>query len=153
MIGACAAFAFTPFVVGEGDVVPFLVISILTGIAVGADLVLPAAIQADVVDVDTQASGEQRTGFFFALWGIATKLAFALAALSLPILHAAGFDATALNIHGQTANAPGALQTLIVLYAVVPIGLKAVAMALMWNFPLNAVQQSRVRAEIEGSGP
>lgn len=153
MVGACAAFAFTPFVVGEGDLVPFLVISILTGIAVGADLVLPAAIQADVVDVDTQASGEQRTGFFFALWGIATKLAFALAALSLPILHAAGFDASAFDADGRTANGPGGLQMLMLLYAVVPIGLKLAAMALMWNFPLNAVQQSRVRAEIEGSDP
>ena len=40
---------------------------------------LPPAIQADVIDVDTAASGEQRSGLYFATWGLATKLALALA--------------------------------------------------------------------------
>lgn len=149
MTVACVVFAFTPFVVGEGDGVPFLVISILSGLGVGADLVLPAAIQADVVDVDTQASGEQRTGLFFALWGIATKLAFALAALSLPILSAAGFAADALGPDGKTQNTADALGALTLLYAVVPVGLKLIAIALMWNFPLDAARQAAVRAKIE----
>jgi Na+/melibiose symporter-like transporter len=150
MIGACAVFAFTPFVVGEGDIEAFLVISILSGIAVGADLVLPAAIQADVVDIDTAASGEQRTGLFFALWGIATKLAFALAALSLPLLSAAGFDATAFDAAGKTANGQDALFALMLLYAVVPVALKSLAIALVWNFPLDAARQHEVRSKIEG---
>ncbi|MFM9862893.1 MAG: MFS transporter [Micropepsaceae bacterium] len=149
MIVACGAFMFTPFVVGEGDVVPFLIISIISGIGFGADLVLPSAIQADVVDVDTRASGEQRTGLFFALWGIATKLSFALAAAALPVLHAVGFDATALDAAGKSTNAPEALLTLTLLYAAVPVALKVVAMALMWNFPLDAERQKSIRAEIE----
>jgi glycoside/pentoside/hexuronide:cation symporter, GPH family len=149
MIFACAVFAFTPFVVGQGDIIPFLVISILSGVSVGADLVIPASIQADVVDVDTQASGEQRTGLFFALWGIATKLAFALAALSLPILSAAGFAADALSSEGKTQNTPEALLALTFLYAIVPVGLKLIAIALMWNFPLDAARQAAVRAKIE----
>ena len=151
MVVACAAFAFTPFVVGEGDVVPFLIISIVSGFGFGADLVLPAAIQADVVDVDTQASGEQRTGLFFALWGIATKLSFALAAVSLPILHAVGFDADAFLPSGRSANAPEALFALTMLYAALPIAMKLIAMALMWNFPLDAARQREVRAQIEAA--
>jgi glycoside/pentoside/hexuronide:cation symporter, GPH family len=149
MIVACTVFAFTPFIVGPGDVVPFLVISILSGLCVGADMVLPASIQADVVDVDTEASGEQRTGLFFALWGIATKLAFALAALSLPILSVAGFAADAITPDGQTQNGAQALLALTVLYAVVPVGLKLIAIVLMWNFPLDAARQAEVRAKIE----
>lgn len=149
MVVACGAFAFTPFVVGQGDVVAFLIISIVSGIGFGADLVLPSAIQADVVDVDTRASGEQRTGLFFALWGIATKLSFALAAVSLPILHAVGFDASALDGSGQSGNESSTLLVLTLLYAVVPIALKLVAMAMMWNFPLDAERQRAIRAEIE----
>lgn len=149
MVVACGAFAFTPFVVGPGDVTAFLIISIVSGIGFGADLVLPSAIQADVVDVDTRVSGEQRTGLFFALWGIATKLSFALAALSLPILHAVGFDATALDTSGRSTNDANALFVLTLLYAVVPIALKLVAMAMMWNFPLDAGRQRAIRAEIE----
>ena len=146
---ACGAFAFTPFVVGEGDIVAFAIISIISGMGVGADLVLPASIQADVVDADTVASGEQRTGLFFALWGIATKLAFALAAVSLPVLHMAGFRADALGPDGLSTNAPDALLALTLLYAAVPIAIKLVAMAMMWNFPLDLEKQRAIRAELE----
>ena len=149
MTVACGAFAFTPFVVGQGDVVAFAIISIVSGMGVGADLVLPASIQADVVDADTQASGEQRTGLFFALWGIATKLAFALAALSLPVLHVAGFRADALGADGLSTNAPDALLALTLLYAAVPIAIKLVAMAMMWNFPLDIEKQRAIRGELE----
>jgi Na+/melibiose symporter-like transporter len=146
---ACGAFAFTPFVVGEGDIVAFAIISIVSGMGVGADLVLPASIQADVVDADTQASGEQRTGLFFALWGIATKLAFALAAAALPVLHLAGFRADAIDGTGLSTNTPDALLVLTLLYAAVPIAIKLVAMAMMWNFPLDVEQQRAIRAELE----
>jgi glycoside/pentoside/hexuronide:cation symporter, GPH family len=149
MAVACGAFAFTPFVVGEGDVIPFLIISIISGIGFGADLVLPSAIQADVVDVDTKSSGEQRTGLFFALWGIATKLSFALAAVSLPVLHWVGFDATAFDAAGKSTNEPAALLALAMLYAALPVALKLIAMAMMWNFPLNAERQREIRSEIE----
>jgi GPH family glycoside/pentoside/hexuronide:cation symporter len=88
-------------------------------------------------------------GLFFALWGIATKLAFALAALSLPILSAAGFAADALSPDGKTQNTAEALGALTLLYAVVPVGLKLIAIALMWNFPLDAARQAAVRAKIE----
>jgi Na+/melibiose symporter-like transporter len=149
MVLACGAFAFTPFVVGAGDVVPFLVISVVSGMGVGADLVLPAAIQADVVDADTLASGEQRTGLFFALWGIATKLAFALAAIAFPVLHMIGFKADALGADGLSTNSAESLFALTILYSVVPIAIKLVAMSIMWNFPLDAERQRAIRAEIE----
>ena len=146
---ACAAFAFTPFVVGQGDIVPFLIISIVSGMGVGADLVLPSAIQADVVDADTQMSGEQRTGLFFALWAMATKLALALSAVALPILHFAGFDATALDAAGQSTNSSSALFSLMLLYSALPIGVKLIAMAMMWNFPIDASRQREIRRQIE----
>jgi glycoside/pentoside/hexuronide:cation symporter, GPH family len=150
MILACAAFAFTPFVVGDGDVLAFLIISIVSGAGVGADLVLPASIQADVVDADTRMSGEQRTGLFFALWALATKLAFALSAGALPVLHFWGFRADGFDAAGRTTNTPEALFVLALLYAGVPIVIKLVAMAMMWNFPLDAAHQRAIREEIEG---
>ena len=70
-------FAPAPFL-GEGSVAVFALVCIGTGFALGADLMLPPAIQADVIDVDTAASGEQRSGLYFAAWGLATKLALAL---------------------------------------------------------------------------
>jgi Na+/melibiose symporter-like transporter len=151
MVLACTAFAFTPFVVGQGDIVPFLVICVVSGFGVGADLVLPAAIQADVVDADIAATGQQRTGLFFALWALATKLSLALSALALPVLSYWNFDATALSPSGESLNAPDALLALTLLYAAVPIVVKFAAIGLMWNFPLDAVSLQSIRGKISAA--
>ncbi len=59
----------------------------LTGFALGADLMLPPSIQADVVDVDTAASGEQRSGLYFRALALAQKAALALAVgIAFPLL-------------------------------------------------------------------
>ena len=41
------------------------------------------------------------------------------------------------------------LLALAILYAWVPIALKLVAVAIMWNFPLDEAEQGRLRASIE----
>jgi Na+/melibiose symporter-like transporter len=148
---ACAAFAFVPFL-GDGDLLGFLIICLVSGAGVGADLVLPASIQADVIDADTQISGEERAGLFFALWGIATKSAFALAALSMPILAFYDFSADALDLAERSLNSSEALSALVILYAVVPVAIKLIAIALMWRFPLNETRQHAIRASLDARG-
>jgi len=141
MVWACLAFAAVPFL-GPGDSTAFLIICVLTGLAFGADLALPPAIQADVVDVDTAAGGGQRTGLYFALWGMATKLAFAAAVgIAFPLLDLFGFDPAG-------DNDAAALFALAALYALVPIGFKLAAIALMWRFPLSPERQRALRARI-----
>ena len=74
------------------------VITALTGLALGADLALPPSMQADVVDLDTAETGDQRTGVFFALWSVATKAALAITGgLALILLDRAGFEAVGDN--------------------------------------------------------
>ncbi len=141
-----ASVLFAPAVLlGQGDVMWFTVISIATGIALGADLSLPPAIQADVVDNDTATNGEQRTGVFFALWSVATKAALAIAGgTALIILDLSGFVTG-----GQ--NDEAALFTLAALYALAPAVLKIIAVAIMWNFPLGEAQQRALRSKIESA--
>jgi Na+/melibiose symporter-like transporter len=140
MLAACGVFAFVPFL-GAGDLPQFLAICLLTGLCFGADLALPASMQADVVDVDTLGGGGQRTGLYFAVWSVATKLALALApAFAFPLLDAANF------VHGgETTQGHFALG---VLYAWVPVAFKLLAAWLVWNFPLDAAAQTRLRARI-----
>ena len=88
--------------------------------ALGADLALPPAMQADVIDFDRLRTGQERAGLFFALWSMSTKLALALAVgLAFPALSALGFVAGA-------DNDPDALLWLAVIYAGAPSVLKAV---------------------------
>lgn len=145
MVWNCVCFAPAVFL-GAGDVFAFGVICVVTGFALGADLALPPAIQADVVDKDTAETGEQRTGLFFALWSVATKAALALSGgAALIILDLAGFQS-------EAENGEGALLTLAALYALAPVALKLVAVVMMWNFPLGRAEQSRFRDEIEAKG-
>jgi hypothetical protein len=97
-------FVAVPFL-GPGDVWPFLAVCIATGLCLGADLALPGSMQADVVDLDTLQAGSQRTGLFFALWGMATKLALALAVgVAFPVLDLVGFDARAVTDDARASN-------------------------------------------------
>ncbi|WP_198671166.1 MFS transporter [Oceanibium sediminis] len=142
MIYAAIIFS-TALLLGPGDVAAFAVICVLSGAALGADLALPSAMQADLVDLDTARSGQQRTGAFFALWSLATKFALALAGgAALILLEGAGFSANGDN--GTTA-----LWSLALLYALAPIVLKMIAVAMMWGFPLDAARQAELRARIE----
>ena len=145
MLVACLFFAAAPFL-GAGDVAAFAVVCTGTGLALGADLLLPPAMQADVIDIDTARTGAQRAGLYFAIWGFATKLALAFAVgMAFPLLALSGFDPAA-----GLATA-GGLQMLGLLYAVAPIMLKLCAVALVWNFPVDAASQARVRAQIDGA--
>ncbi len=145
MIWSCLFFALVPLL-GPGDVWWFLAVCVLTGVSLGADLVLPGAMQADVVDLDAAESGRQRTGLFFALWGMATKLALALAVgLAFPLLDLAGFNAGAQN--------PGeALLVLAALYSLVPVIFKTAAIVLMAGYPITAERQAELRDRIMRQG-
>ncbi|MET0749256.1 MAG: MFS transporter [Rhizobium sp.] len=145
MIVACGAFVAAPLL-PVGSLYGFGAICVITGLMLGFDLSLPPAIQADVIDVDTARSGTQRSGLYFAAWGLATKLSLAAGVgLIFPLLSAFGFDATA-----GAGNRPEALWTLAIAYAWIPIVLKLIAVTLMWNFPLDEDAHKLLRAEIDG---
>ena len=128
MIFACVIFLSVPFIIGEGDITAFLIICILTGLTLGADLALPASCQADVVDVDRAKTGQRRTGLFFAMWSMTTKLSLALSAgIFLPLLALTGFD----EVTGDNDFA------LPYFYAFIPVLLKIPAIYLMWHYDLS----------------
>ncbi|MQX37165.1 MFS transporter [Roseospira navarrensis] len=148
MVLACLSFVWVP-ALGPGDVWPFLVICVLTGAALGADLVLPPAMQADVIDLDALRTGQRREGIFFALWGMGTKGALALAVgLAFPILDWVGFKADA----AVGTNTPMALATLAGLYALAPVVLKLGVLALVWNHPMTRRRQAIIRKRLTRLG-
>lgn len=126
MLSASLVFAFVPLL-GPGDLAAFAVICLLSGLSLGADLALPASIQADIIAADRRAVGRWRSGLFLAVWSMASKLALALAAgIALPLLELAGFRTDGAN--------PGtALLALALLYAALPVVLKLGATALVWR--------------------
>lgn len=141
VIGSCVCFAGAPFL-GAGDTRLYAAIVIGTGLMIGADLTLPTAINGDLIEWDELENGQRRPGLFFALWGTASKLAFALAVgLVFPALEFAGFDAA-------SDNPPGPLRLLAILYAAPSLICKGVAIALLWHFPIDEAQHERIRSAL-----
>jgi Na+/melibiose symporter-like transporter len=97
---------------GLGDLLPYAVVCIAAGAALGADLALPPVLLG-------QSLGERLgAGAGFGLFTLLGKLALALAGLSLPLL-------AWLDYHpGQGGGA-----SLVLAYAVLPCILKLLAMA------------------------
>ena len=124
MLLAIASFAGV-LALGPGDTLPFALICLASGATIGADLTLLPALFARRMGQIAPNAGQG-----FGLWSFTTKftLAFAAAVL-LPALDAAGF------VSGGENDAT-ALQTLTLLYALVPCLLKAVAVALLLATPL-----------------
>jgi glycoside/pentoside/hexuronide:cation symporter, GPH family len=122
MLLAVGAFVWAWFL-GAGDVVAFCAVCVLSGLAFGADLALPASLLADVIDDDEGQDGRP-DGAYFGLWHLLEKLALALAAgIALPLLQWLGY------VPG-TAAASGA--ALSVVYALLPCAIKLAAALLLW---------------------
>ena len=122
MLLAIAVFVWTAFL-GAGDVVPFLVVCALSGVALGTDLALPSALLAGVIAAEGDSG--QHEGAYFGWWNFATKLNLALAAgLALPLLGWWGYTPGTRSDDG--------LHTLGLAYAVLPCALKLLAAAALY---------------------
>jgi Na+/melibiose symporter-like transporter len=104
---------------GSNDLALFAVICIASGLALGADLALPAAIAADLGERQGQA------GACFGVWNLVAKLNLALAAgLALPLL----------ALLGYVPGSGEGLASLTFAYALLPLGFKALAGILLWRW-------------------
>lgn len=121
MLLAVACFGWTAGL-GSGQVAAFAVICALSGIALGADLALPGALLAQLVE--RQGAQGRHEGAYLGWWNLATKLNLALAAgAALPLLQWAGYQ--------PGTRDPQALQHLAWAYALLPCALKLLAAGLL----------------------
>lgn len=122
MVVAVITFVWA-FSLGAGDIVPFVIVCVLSGAALGADLSLPPALLADRIDhVGDQAIASR----YFSGAAFFAKASFALATgLTLPMLDALGY------VPGQPAVAEIGIY-LSGVYALVPCAIKITAA--VWLF-------------------
>jgi len=116
---AIASFLGAAFL-GAGDGAAFAVICLMSGAALGADMVLLPALFSIVL---TRAKIDPSTAFGW--WSLVGKIGLAVAAFTLlPWLEMVGFEP-------NTENTPAALERLTLAYAVIPLFLKLGAIALV----------------------
>jgi Na+/melibiose symporter-like transporter len=126
-----------------GDTTTLIVTIVIRGSSFASILFLANSIAADVIDVDTLASGEQRSGLFFAVWGMATKLSLAIGVLLGTTLPAAfGYDPSA-------HLTPTAVQArLMAIYGGVPAVLMVLGALFLHRFPITRERHAEVRAAL-----
>jgi Na+/melibiose symporter-like transporter len=129
----------------EGDTIALIAVVAIRGSSFASLLFLANSIAADVIDLDTLVSGEQRSGLYFAVWGMTTKLSLALGVLLGTALPAAfGYDPTA-EITGPLVQT-----RLMAIYGGVPALLMAVGALFLRGFPVTRERHAAVRAELAG---
>ena len=130
---------------GQGDfwfMMPFAVIS---AFGTGSFIALPNSMKADVIDIDTARTGENRAAQYFSAWSLATKGASSFGAtLGLWALGWIGFDASI-----GPANTPEAIQGIKYVYTFLPSAIFIIAGIVIWNYPITKERQTRIRAAID----
>jgi len=123
MLLAIAAFVWAA-TLSSGSLVGYLAVCVASGLALGADLALPSALLAGVI----QRAGHsgRSEGAYFGWWNFAIKLNLAIAAgVALPLLAAFGYS--------PGARDDAALSALTLAYCLLPCALKLLAAALLWR--------------------
>jgi Na+/melibiose symporter-like transporter len=125
----------------------FIIIMCLKGSAIGALSALPSAMAADVVDVDTATTGEQRAGAYFSIWSMVRKAAYALGVtIGLSMAVYFGFDS--LADPRATTNSEFTLIMVACIYSVIPAMFQFIGMPLLWIYPLTEAKVKEIQAKI-----
>jgi Na+/melibiose symporter-like transporter len=129
---------------GWGDFWWMIPISIVSGFAGGAFAALPNSMKADVIDLDTMMSGDNRSASFFATWSFTAKMSAAVGGwIALNVLGIIGFDPQL-----GAGNSEQHMLGLRVLFTIPPAILFFTAAAIVWNYPITAERHTRMRATI-----
>ena len=115
MASASFFFAFVPFL-GQGDLYLFTAITLFSGLSLGADMALPASMQADIA--------HKSAGSLFGFFAMLTKLSLAFGV---------GLSFGVLGFFDFNAQAPSetSLVVLSLLYGLSPVVLKLSAIIIL----------------------
>ena len=130
------------FFLGEGDMLPFVVLILYTGTNLGAHLV-QASMQADVIDYDELHTGKRREAQYASFWAIIPKfVAIPSAAIPLAILAAIGYVPNQV----QTAEVQFALRVML---GLAPAAVSLVAFAIALRFRMTEEVHLKIREGLE----
>ena len=129
---------------GPGDFWWMLPMTLTTGFAAGGfSQTLPNSMKADVIDLDTLETGENRAALFFSAWSFAQKATASFGgAIALFGLSLVGFEA-------GVENGSDELFGLRFLFSTFPSLFFLAGAAIVWNYPITEARHAEIRAELE----
>ena len=118
-------FFITVLFLEEGHFYPFLFICVITGVALGGELISAPAVLNDLIPPNRNETSVAST--YFGIWSLVNKIAIALASgFCLPLLGIMGYDPNLVTETGQSS--------LMFMYAGAPCVIKLVCMILLGYF-------------------
>ena len=129
---------------GPGDFWWMLPMTLTTGFAAGGfSQTLPNSMKADVIDLDTLETGENRAALFFSAWSFAQKATASFGgAIALFGLSFFGFEA-------GVSNGEDELFGLRFLFSTFPSLFFLTGAAIVWNYPITEARHAEIRTELE----
>jgi GPH family glycoside/pentoside/hexuronide:cation symporter len=119
------------------------IVSILAGFGFGSQWIYSWAMVADVADYDRAETGQQRSGMYYGVWGLATKISEALALASV------GWILTGYGYVANVEQTPHALFGIRLFFCIVPAVCIFAALPLLFKYPLTRAKHKEIRAKLD----
>jgi len=118
-------------------------IMVLAGFGFAANWVFPWAMIADVSDFDRVKTGQYRSGMYYGVWGLATKISEALALASV------GWMLTGFGYVPNVEQTTRSLLGIRLFFGVVPAICIFIAIPFLFKYPITRKVHAEVRAKLE----
>ncbi len=118
-------------------------LAVLAGLGFGAQWIFPWAMVADVVDYDRLKSGEFRSGMYYGVWGLATKLSEALA------LAGVGWILTGFGYVPNVEQTATSLLGIRLFFGPLPGAIILLSLPLLIWYPLTRQSHAAIRQQLE----
>ncbi len=145
-MGVGALAVLITFFLPHGATPLIYLVSVLAGFGFAANWIFPWAMVADVGDYDRLETGQQRSGMYYGVWGLATKISEALA------LAAVGWILTGFGYVANVAQTPHALLGIRLFFGLVPAVFIFVALPFLFRYPITRQSHAEVRAQAGSHG-
>jgi len=119
------------------------VVSVLAGFGFSSQWIFPWAMVADVADYDRAETKQQRSGVYYGVWGLATKISEALA------LAGVGWILTLFGYVANTEQTPQALLGIRLFFGIIPAAFIFLSLPLLFKYPITRKSHAVVKAKLE----
>ena len=142
MLVGGAAVVLTFFLPHQSTALIYL-IAVLAGFGFSAQWIFPWAMVADVADYDRLETGQQRSGVYYGIWGLATKMSEALA------LAAVGWILTGFGYVPNVEQTPQALLGIRLFFGLITAAFIFISLPFLFKYPITRKSHAEVRAKLE----
>jgi len=118
-------------------------VAMLAGFGFASQWIFPWAMVADVADYDRAKTGQQRSGMYYGIWGLATKISEALALASV------GWILSGFGYVANIEQTPHALLGIRLFFALIPAVIIFIALPLLFKYPITRRNHAAIRAQLE----